>query len=177
MSDETILTVDDEPAVLNALHRALRSEGYRLLRATSGDEALEVLARDNVDMVISDHLMPGMSGLDLLRRVRLLYPRVMRVVVTGHATVDMAIQAINLGEIYRFLTKPWDDAELKLTLRLAFESRRLRQENRRLTQELDAQKRITQVLENRFPGISKVDRSESGAVVIPDDVVREVEGE
>ena len=116
----TLLVVDDEENVLNSLRRLLRSEGYHVLTAGSGNEALELLAGNEVGVVLSDERMPGMSGTELLRRVRTMYPTVMRIVLSGYADVTTITDAINKGEIYKYVTKPWDNDELLALLREAF---------------------------------------------------------
>ena len=128
----TVLLVDDEGNVLSALQRTLRREKYTLLIASEPAEALAILRAGQVDVVVSDHLMPNMSGLDFLKEVRALHPDVVRIMLTGHAEVATAMEAINEGEIYRFLTKPWDDAELKVALHLAFDKLALERSNRQL---------------------------------------------
>ena len=127
-----ILIVDDEANIRHALKRSLRKEGYEMLFASEPDEALELLRTQEVDMVISDHLMPNMTGLDLLALVRDRRPDAIRIMLTGHAQMQTAIDAINRGNIRSFLTKPWDDTELKVTLYLAFEQLDVERENRRL---------------------------------------------
>jgi DNA-binding NtrC family response regulator len=116
-----LLVVDDEPQVSIALHRALRREGYQVTVSNDPFEALGLMRKQPFDMLITDHLMPGMTGLELAKVVRDRHPDVLRVILTGQADVPMLIKAINHGEVYRFLTKPWDDTELKVTLTLAFE--------------------------------------------------------
>jgi two-component system probable response regulator PhcQ len=101
-----VLFVDDEPHVTESLKRALRKEPYEVLSANSADEALEVLARQPVDVVISDEKMPGMQGSEFLAVVCKQYPETIRIIMTGHGSIEAAIRAINEGEIYRFLTKP-----------------------------------------------------------------------
>ncbi len=128
----SILVVDDDDMVRSALCRTLRSAGYRVVDATSGAAALELLARAPVDVVVSDHLMPEMTGLDLLKRVHDRYPDVLRIIVTGHAEMSVAIDAINQGEVYRFITKPWDNTELKVMLHIAFEHLELDRKHRRV---------------------------------------------
>jgi DNA-binding NtrC family response regulator len=132
MPEYTLLLVDDEPSIISSLRRLLRREGYVLHTASSGEEALEVLAREKVDMVLSDGRMPGMSGIDLLKKVKASYPEVVRMILSGYTDVAELAGAINEGEAYRFILKPWNDDELRLTLRHAFEHRRLAEENRQL---------------------------------------------
>lgn len=128
----TLLFVDDEPAILSALRRLFRPLGYRILLAESGDAALEVLAREPVDLVLSDMRMPGMNGAQLQQIVCQRWPDVARLLLTGYADISSTIAAINQGEIQRYIAKPWDDQELLLAVREGLERARLRQENRRL---------------------------------------------
>jgi DNA-binding NtrC family response regulator len=132
MSSATILVVDDEQRVLDGLIRSLRWSKYTVLSATSPEAALELLRDHPVDLIISDHLMPGMSGLEFLKLVRDRFPDTVRVMLTGHADMETAVKAINEGEIYRFLSKPCSHAELQVTVHLALEQLELSRENRRL---------------------------------------------
>jgi two-component system NtrC family sensor kinase len=132
MPRATILVVDDEESVRIGLGHSLHSPHYRVLLAASPDEALAVLRREPVDVVISDHLMPGMTGVELLKIVRDRHPDVVRIMLTGHADMATAVKAINEGEIYRFLSKPCDRAELQVTVHLALEQLELARKNRRL---------------------------------------------
>lgn len=116
------MLVDDEKLVLRALSRALRREGYQLITACGGEEALKYLRNDSdVHLIISDHKMPKMTGMELLVEVRRLYPTIVRILLTAHADMDTAIEGINKGKLYRFLTKPWQEAELKETVRQALQ--------------------------------------------------------
>jgi two-component system probable response regulator PhcQ len=128
----TILAVDDEQNLLEGLRAALFRSDYQLKVAKSPEEALEILRREPIDIVISDHLMPGMTGLEFLGLVHDRHPDVVRIMLSGHADTATAIRAINEGEIYRFLTKPCDRSELLVTLHLACEKLGLERENRRL---------------------------------------------
>lgn len=161
-----ILVVDDEENVCKALRRTLKRDGYHVVTAGAPAEALETLKREKFDLIISDHLMPEMTGLELLKLVHDRHPDMMRMMLTGHADIETAIAAINQGEIYRFLTKPWDDAELKVTLFLAFERLDLERENRRLLTMLRHQNDLLRSLEDQYPGISKVERDADGAILI-----------
>lgn len=161
-----ILVVDDEENVCKALRRTLKRDGYDVVTAGCPAEALEMLKREKFDLILSDHLMPEMTGLELLKLVHDRHPDMMRMMLTGHADIETAIAAINQGEIYRFLTKPWDDAELKVTLFLAFERLDLERENRRLLTMLRHQSDLLRSLEDQYPGISKVERDADGAILI-----------
>ncbi len=128
----TLLLVDDEPSILSSLRRLLRPAGYAIHTAESGPAGLAILEREPVDLVISDMRMPEMNGAQFLEQVRQRWPATMRILLTGYADVSSTIDAINRGEIYRYVSKPWDDPELMLTVRDALESSRLRRENARL---------------------------------------------
>ena len=136
MSDQpatpTLLFVDDEASILASLRRLFRPHGYRILTAGSGAEGLNVLAQEAVDLVISDMRMPEMDGAHFLEKVRERCPSTVRILLTGYADIASTIAAINRGEIYRYIAKPWDDNEIVLTVRDALERQRLEQENARL---------------------------------------------
>ena len=132
MNQHTVLFVDDEVNILKALQRLLRHEEMQVLCASRGPEALELLDKSSAQVVVTDQRMPDMCGVDLLSSVRDRHPEVIRMMLTGYAEVDVAVDAINRGEIYRLITKPWNDEELKTTLRQAFDHFDLRQEIKRL---------------------------------------------
>ncbi|MDY7573003.1 HD domain-containing phosphohydrolase [Actimicrobium sp. CCI2.3] len=127
-----ILLVDDEPNILSALCRLFRNENFKILIADSGAAGLELLAQHPVDLVISDMRMPVMSGAQFLEEVRIWWPDTVRLLLTGHADIATILDAINRGEIYRYITKPWDDNDILLTVRHALEHKLLEQERRRL---------------------------------------------
>jgi putative nucleotidyltransferase with HDIG domain len=129
-----VLFVDDEVNILKALARLFRREPIRVLTASSADDALAVLAREPVRVIVSDQRMPGMPGVKLLARVRERWPDVVRIMLTGYTEIDVAVEAINHGEIYRLLTKPWDDWSLRATVRQALDDWAIRDEVRRLNE-------------------------------------------
>lgn len=171
----TLLIVDDEDNVRNALKRSLRKEDYVIFTASGPEEGLEVLRQQAIDVVISDHLMPRMTGLEFLKLVRDRHQGVGRIMLTGHADMETAIKAINEGEIYRFLQKPWDDIELKVVLHLSFEQVELERENRRLLAMVRKQAEYIRDLETKYPGISHVVRDAEGAIVLSDEELKELE--
>ncbi|WP_272901994.1 EAL domain-containing protein [Candidatus Reidiella endopervernicosa] len=118
----TLLLVDDEPNILRALKRTLRDEGYHILAAESADEAFELLAQNEVDVIVSDQRMPKMNGVELLNIVKELYPDAVRMILSGYTDLDTVTEAVNRGWIYRFLAKPWDDQQLRGHIRDAFSS-------------------------------------------------------
>lgn len=134
MSDHTVLFVDDEVNILKAIQRLLRNEPYQVLTAPTPQAACDTLDRSAAQVVVSDQRMPEMSGVDLLQRVRESHPNIVRMMLTGYTEMDVAVEAINRGEIYRLITKPWNDEELKATLRQAFDHHDLKSEIRRLNQ-------------------------------------------
>lgn len=117
----TVLLVDDEENVLSALARTLRGHDYHVLKAESGPAALELLARHEVGVIICDQRMPDMSGVELFRRIRQMYPHTVRVILSGYADVGIVTDAINVGAVFKFLNKPWDKAQLCDIIEDAFE--------------------------------------------------------
>ena len=118
--ERTLLLLDDESNVLRSLVRLFRRDGYRLLTASSVREAFDLLANNPVQVIVSDQRMPDMNGTEFLERVRDLYPGTIRMVLSGYTDLAMITDAINRGAIYRFLTKPWNDDELREHIRDAF---------------------------------------------------------
>lgn len=134
----TLLLVDDEPGILSALRRLLRQDGYQILTANGGAEALELLRAQPVDVIISDQRMPGMLGSDFLRAAREIYPDTVRIMLSGYTELQSVTDAVNEGAIYKFLTKPWDDELLRAQIAEAFRLKGIADENERLTRELRA---------------------------------------
>jgi len=132
--EHCVLFIDDEANILKALQRLLRNEPCRVITASRGSEALEILDRERPQVVVSDQRMPEISGVDLLQSVRQRHPDVIRILLTGYTEMNVAVEAINRGEIFRLVTKPWNDEELKATLRQAFDTHDLKGEIRRLNQ-------------------------------------------
>ena len=161
-----ILLVDDEVNVLNALARSLRKEPYEVLIAGSAMEGLNKLYTGQIDLIISDYKMPVHDGVEFLKRVAADYPDTIRIILTGHADMEAAIEAINSAGVYRFLTKPWDDQDLRITIRLALEHLKLQRENRALSVEVQKHQQILKDLETEHPGISQIKKDETGAILI-----------
>ncbi len=137
-TSRTLLLVDDENNILNALKRTLRRDGYTILTANSGEEGLALLAKHEVGIIISDQRMPHMVGVEFLRKVKMLYPKTLRIVLSGYTELESVTSAINEGAICKFLTKPWDDDLLRDNIREAFHCYEMKQENLRLTRELQS---------------------------------------
>ncbi|MCQ1550112.1 MAG: response regulator [Candidatus Accumulibacter phosphatis] len=130
---EHILCVDDESNILSALRRLFRQRGYHISIATSGAAGLQILADGQAfDLVISDMRMPEMDGAEFLEQVSRRYPDTVRILLTGYADISSTINAINRGQIFRYISKPWNDEELLLTVKQALDLRALQREKRRL---------------------------------------------
>ena len=162
----TVLVVDDEPVIREMLTEALTREPYEILCAGSAEEALAILSQEPVDVVLSDEKMPGMDGSEFLAIVRQQYPDTIRMILTGHASLESAIRAINEGEIYRFFTKPCNMVDLMVTIRQALQQKELMAENQRLHQTVQQQSLSLETLEKQHPGITKVKRDARGVVII-----------
>jgi putative nucleotidyltransferase with HDIG domain len=134
VQEHTVLFVDDEVNILKAIQRLLRHEPMTVLTASRPQEALELLDKCEAQVVVSDQRMPEMSGVDLLSCVRERHSNIVRMMLTGYTEMNIAVEAINRGEIYRLITKPWNDDELKATLRQAFDHYDLKGEIKRLNQ-------------------------------------------
>ncbi|MBI6953993.1 HD domain-containing phosphohydrolase [Pseudomonas sp. CCOS 191] len=139
----TVLLVDDEEPILNSLRRLLRGQPYDLLLATSGEQALALMAEHPADLVMSDARMPGMDGATLLAQVHQRHPASVRIMLTGYADPGAIIKAVNDGRIHRYISKPWNDDEMLLTLRQALEHQRIERERQSL--ELLARKQNAQL--------------------------------
>ncbi|MDD4928828.1 MAG: response regulator [Gallionella sp.] len=120
LSAPFLLLVDDEENVLNSLVRVFRREGYRILRAGSAQEALGMLAANEVGVIVSDQRMPEMNGVEFLRQAKGQYPDSMRIVLSGYTDLQSVTDAINEGAVYKFITKPWEDEPLRNLVREAF---------------------------------------------------------
>ena len=166
----TILIIDDEPTVRAVLRDALSREPYVILSAGCAEEALPILERKEVDVVISDEKMPGMSGTEFLAVVRKKYPDSIRMILTGHASLESAVRAINEGEIYRFFTKPCNVLDVALSVRKALQQRDLTKESQRLLRLQEHQFAIFKNLERQYPGITRVNRDAKGEILIDDSV-------
>jgi type II secretory ATPase GspE/PulE/Tfp pilus assembly ATPase PilB-like protein/FixJ family two-component response regulator len=158
----TLLFVDDEENVLKALRRIFLDENYTILTADSAIRALEILERETVHLIISDHRMPGMTGGELLKLVREKHPETIRIMLTGHADVNSIMGAVKDGAVYKFITKPWNDEDLRLTVSLALQQFVLMHENRRL-------KDITRQQQTKiksFAGLFELNRGMLGDVLV-----------
>ena len=161
-----VLCVDDDPDMLASVGRILRREGYQILQSNNPHEGLKILGARPVAVLVSDFEMPEMTGVELCVGARSVRPETVRILLTGRGTLDAALRAINDGEVHRFLTKPWEDDELREIVAGAL----ARLEELRRAQAADqgaARKRaMVTELEREHPGIAQVDRDGDGAYVI-----------
>jgi DNA-binding NtrC family response regulator len=178
-----VLLVDDDPLVIEGLKRALHKETFEVLSANSADEALEILSCKKVDVIVSDEMMPGMPGSEFLGVVCDKHPETIRIVLTGHPNLDSALRSINEGHVYRFLVKPCGGNELCITIKQAIQQRELLRKSMSLLGTVRQQSLVLEKLENKYPGITKVNRENDGAISIPDTeedleaLLREIETE
>ncbi len=136
---ELVFLVDDDALVLRALSRVLESAGFTTRCFLSPDEALKGLARESPSVIISDYMMPGMDGISFFKAARGLAPGAVRILCTAAEDFQVALEAVNSGEVYRIIAKPWHQQELLATIGHASESSRLKRENERLTLEVQRQ--------------------------------------
>ena len=183
----TVLLVDDDPRVRAGLRRALRGEPYDILEAGTAEEALEILGGASVDVVVSDEEMPGMRGTVFLKKVRERFPDTVRFMLTGKATLENALRAINDGGISRFFLKPCNSWDLAVSIRQGLQQRDLMVAARRLLQRSRRQEDHIRKLERAFPQITRVERDEDGAIMLEEvpgdfeqltrEIFRHLEGE
>jgi response regulator RpfG family c-di-GMP phosphodiesterase len=149
MNDKKILFVDDEEDVLNSLKRQFRKDDFKMYIALGGEEALRILSEMKIHIIISDERMPGMSGIELLHKVKKLYPETIRIILSGYADTNSIINAINKGEVYRFVSKPWSKESLLQVIDESFAQievnentkkymEKIIEENRKLQKQLDS---------------------------------------
>lgn len=159
-----ILLVDDDPKVLQGLKHILQKEKYEIHCALSVREALEILARVNFDIVISDEQMPGVVGSILLSKMSQEYPNTIRILLTGQATLEGTVRAVNEGKIYRFLQKPSNGLDLVITLRRALQHKELIEKSWRLLKLVRQQSDLLDDFINRYPDLEKQEPNKSYSI-------------
>ena len=174
MQKHCILLVDDEQNILNSLSRLLRSDDREIITALEASAALEKLKScQGVDLVISDNKLPNMSGVDFLIKVKQLYPDTIRVLITGYPDLESTIRAINNGQVYRFITKPWQNEEFKLLVKQALDYADILKDNRALLKIAKHQKEILNHMHKKYPQVSKDDFDKTGLYIIDEQMVSE----
>ncbi len=139
MSRPVVMFVDDEEHILKSLRRLFRKEGYEILPYSDPKEALEVIKEKEIDVIVSDQRMPGMSGSELLAEAREANPDAVRIMLTGYTDLESAEEAINKGQVWRFLVKPWNDEDLRVTVRQAVNVVEMRRSQKRMTAQIRQQ--------------------------------------
>lgn len=139
MKEHKILVIDDEQNIINALRRVLRKEEYQIIFANSGEEGLAILEKERISLVLSDQKLPGIQGTELLKMVKEKYPETVRMLLTGCVDISIAQEAINKGQIFKFIIKPWDNEDLRATIKLGIENYKLKLENIRLLKQIQEQ--------------------------------------
>ncbi len=173
MTKETIMFVDDEVNVLHSLQRLFRKEGYEILTCVSGEEALKILEEKDVQVLIADQRMPGMKGTELLKIVKARYPLIIRIILSGFSDVEDIIEAINEGEIYRFLRKPNDLTDLRQIVQRALDQSRVLRKVHDLSEILqDREKTASYKFKTSYAGgMVKVDLNGEDCVISQEQVV------
>ena len=171
-----IQLVDDEPNILSALRRLLRPQGWEIHAYYTLESALGGLLEHEYAVIISDYQMPTADGVTYLQFAKQRQPHAIRLVLSAYGDRNSMIQAINQAEVYRYLSKPWDDYEVVAAIQSAIDLFQLSQENRRLREQNDHQKALIKAreeellrLEAENPGSSRVKRDADGSVLIGTD--------
>ena len=154
MKKHPILLVDDEVNVLKSLTRIFQDD-YEVFTALNAKEGLKILEEKKISLVISDQKMSGLNGLEFLEIAVKKYPDIIPIILTGHAELNDTIRAINYGCVYKFIIKPWNVSDLKLTVKRALEQYNLILKNRELTTKLKDTVKILSELQQKYPGIIK----------------------
>ncbi|MCD6319187.1 MAG: response regulator [Candidatus Desulfofervidaceae bacterium] len=162
-----ILVVDDEENVLNAIKRIFKP--YTLITCfttTDPFEALKIVDKEKIDLIITDQRMPGMTGIELLKKITSKYPEVIKIILSAYSDLNVILEAINEVGVYKFILKPWNNEDFLLTVIRALEWKELIGENRSLQEEIKKRDAILAYWEQRYPGITKVKTDENGEVYI-----------
>jgi DNA-binding NtrC family response regulator len=164
MEKSKLLLVDDEPNLTSALVRSLDRTQFEIFTADSAQKGLMILAGNEIDVVVSDERMPGMTGSQFLSEVRKQWPNTIRMILSGQADLEAAVRAINEGEVYRFLLKPCHPKELQMTILQGLQHKKLVAQSRKLLQEHQKNVNLLEALEKDNPGITKIDMDEDGVI-------------
>jgi two-component system probable response regulator PhcQ len=164
MRKDKLLLVDDEPNLTSALVRSLDRTKFEIFTADSAQQGLMILAGNDIDVIVSDERMPGMTGSQFLAEVRKQWPNTIRMILSGQADLEAAVRAINEGEVYRFLLKPCHPKELEMTILQGLQHKKLVAQSRKLLQEHQKNVNLLETLEKDNPGITKVDMDDDGVI-------------
>lgn len=170
-----IQLVDDEPNILNSLRRLLKPQGWQIDTFDKVEDALSGLLEHEYAVIVSDYKMPTADGVTYLQFAKQKQPNAIRLVLSAYGDRESMIKAINQAEVYRYLSKPWDDYEVVAAIKSAIDLYQLKKENQRLREENDAQRALIKAreeellrLETENPGITRVSRDADGSVLLND---------
>jgi DNA-binding NtrC family response regulator len=164
-----VLCVDDDPDIVTSVARFLRLDGYEVVTSTSPAQALAILGARAVAVMVSDYEMPEMNGIELAVKARRLQPETVRVMLTGRGTLDTAVEGINVGEVFRFLSKPFDPVSLRREVAAAVAHHYEVSASEREKTTIVRRQRLTSALEADYPGITDVPRDDDGAYLLDGD--------
>ncbi len=168
-----VLFVDDDTDLLESICDALRKKPYKIHTSSSAGRALEMLGMYEVDVVISDERMPGLVGSEFLTQARVRFPDVVRILLTGQASMEALARAVNEGQIFRYLAKPIEPEQLSAAIEQALAHRSAQPPQRRPKLAPDASggapNGVAKALEASFPGITSVDFTQTGSIVLEED--------
>jgi two-component system, probable response regulator PhcQ len=164
-----VLCVDDDPEMVASVARFLRLDGYELVTCTAPAQALAVLGARAVSVMVSDYEMPEMTGVELAVKARRLQPETVRILLTGRGTLDTAVEGINVGEVFRFLSKPFDPDVLRREVAAAVAHHAEVSAAQRERTTVVRRQRLLGALEADYPGITAVPRDDDGAYLLDGD--------
>jgi two-component system probable response regulator PhcQ len=165
----TVLCVDDDPDIVASVARFLRIDGHDVVTCTSPVQALAVLGARAVAVMVSDYEMPEMTGVELAVKARRLQPETVRILLTGRGTLDTAVEGINVGEVFRFLSKPFDPAALRREVQAAIAHHAEVSAAAREKSTIVRREKLVTALEGDYPGITAVARDDDGAYLLDGD--------
>ncbi|MDM8522264.1 response regulator [Desulfococcaceae bacterium HSG8] len=174
MKGYSILIVDDEKNILKSLGRVLMDENYHIVMAQSGEQGLSKLENYDADLIISDQNMPGMSGLEFLKKAKLKHPHIASIMLTAQADIEAVKKAVNEVGAYKFILKPWNEDDFRISVRRALELQELTMERDSLLEKIKTQEVLFRELERKHPGITRTGKDEDAdrnmqSILIVDD--------
>jgi DNA-binding NtrC family response regulator len=151
--ENNVLFLDDEESILNSLKRVFINESYGIVTTTNHKEALEIIGKENIKVVLSDQRMPEINGTEFLYKVKEKYPHPVRIIFTGFAEFSAAEDAINVSEVFRFISKPWDSNELKMIINQAIHQFDIVKENKEYFEMTRAKNKELEILNKKLKGM------------------------
>jgi len=162
--ENNVLFLDDEESILNSLKRLFINESYGVITTTNYKEALEIIGKENIKVVLSDHRMPEIKGTEFLHKVKDKYPHTVRILFTGFAEFSAAEDAINIGEVFRFVSKPWDTNELKMIVNQAISQFDIVKENKEYFEMTRAKNEELEILNKKLKNMYEIQKEFTSTV-------------